>query len=976
MSYFEVCPNCNSDDVLFNRKKDFVRCEACGFTNASDEKQVEITPEISDLTKAKIDSLPFPLALCFYEYMRETNRYLQLHRLTDAAEMLIRFLTVIALSDILRLHGEFPDGLKEELAKKIELPTFGAWKDLLRVAVSWLEKSKQKDKCFVAGLPDYVNNFLLPLLGGNDGSPEQQIIPLRNLLAHQGRLSDKQAAELLAQHQTGFGRLFQELDFLSDYDLIACVDETALVYLRGLPQADGSFPAYTHQIDSIQFAPEAVYLLHQGQALNLFPLQIFGSVFHWRDDLTEPEKIVEAAPQIYFRFGRKGQLDFTPLTDEAFFAHQRGTTLENFNQIFSLDEWRKTIAERKGIQTSVFDDLLRELLAVFVGREADVKIVKQKLKESDGGVLWISGQPGVGKSALMAKLIDDYQNSSHHIVFPYLFRLGHTGCSVDSFLKAALAQLYDALNQPVKMGAHIEERRTLFINLVRETSQTLDKKIWFLIDGVDEIYRLDKSFLSLLFAASGERVVWLCAGRSEPPEMEDSLRQQGADWVFPEGLGVLNEQGVRTMLLEHLDRLKFPLLGRDKQKTRQTADELTSTADQSDSEWSNDFIDTLTRCSEGLPLYVRMAIDDLQTGKLTVNDEKKLPEGLSAYFEQILERLRVSDVGTVLTPLFCLLVWAKEPVTEAALQELMTGHYLSKTSRWQESFRNALRHGHLMLRQELTPEGNSGWTFYHDSFRQHLQTSSQIKDNREWAEEIFLEHCKNWRESGIYNYLIRHGLVHSLEAKDEELKMKFLTDLEYIQKHANFAIFRLDQRTDLKLENQISIQVTFRTLLQTSINTRLFNKVENNKWYLPAPSIRGWLRGGFQKLKNSPLYKNNQNTMSILENRMFGSEDQSAVVIFYDGVFIKTPLVETNHYVKIDRFTGGAVEDSLFLEDFIPSQNIIEFSIRFSLNMPNGYEILVTILELPKFAGSLVGNRRLGDGQTKTNIYDYRIISY
>lgn len=770
MSYFEICPNCNSDDVLFNRKKNFSRCEQCGFTDASSEKQLETSPELSHSIKAKIDLLPFPLALCFYEYARETNPYLQLHRLTDAAEMLTRFLTIVALSDILRLQGDFPDQLKEELEKRIERPTFGAWKELLRVAVISLEKGKQKNTCFVAGLPDYVNKTLLPLLG-SDGNPEQQIIPLRNLLAHQGRLSDKQAAELLAQHRTQFERLFQELDFLNDYDLIACVDEAALVYLRGLPQEDDSFPAYTNSIDSIQFTPEAVYLLHQGQALNLFPLQIFSAVLRWRDDVPEPEKTVEAASQIYFRASGKGQLDFTPLTDQALFAHQRGAALESFNQIFCLEKWRKTIAAQKGIQISAFDDLLRELLAVFVGREADVKTAKEKLRHSNGGVLWISGQPGVGKSALMAKLIADYQNSQHHFVFPYLFRLGHTGCSVDSFLKAALAQLYKAISQPANMGAHVEERRTLFINLVREASQTLKQKIWFLIDGVDEIYRLDKSFLSLPFAASGERVVWLCAGRNEPPEMEESLRQQGAQRVFDEGLGVLDEKGIRAMLLEHLEPLKYLLFERDKQKFRQTAGETPSTfndSNQSDLEWSNEFIDTLTRRSERLPLYVRMAIDDLQTGKLTVNDEKKLPEGLSAYFEQILERLRVSDVGTVLTPLFCLLVWAKEPVTEAALQELMSGHHLSQTSRWQESFQYALRHGHLMLRQERTPEGDSGWTFYHDSFRRHLQNSSQIQDNREWAQSEWLNKCSQWQKSeekSLRFYALRHYALHLHESK-------------------------------------------------------------------------------------------------------------------------------------------------------------------------------------------------------------------
>jgi hypothetical protein len=64
---------------------------------------------------------------------------------------------------------------------------------------------------------------------------------------------------------------------------------------------------------------------------------------------------------------------------------------------------------------------------------------------------------------------------------------------------------------------------------------------------------------------------------------------------------------------------------------------------------------------------------------LTVWDEEKLPEGLVAYYERLLERLRVSDVGAVLTPLFCILAWAKEPITEGTMKVLLQTHHLAGT---------------------------------------------------------------------------------------------------------------------------------------------------------------------------------------------------------------------------------------------------------------------------------------------------------
>ena len=54
------------------------------------------------------------------------------------------------------------------------------------------------------------------------------------------------------------------------------------------------------------------------------------------------------------------------------------------------------------------------------------------------------------------------------------------------------------------------------------------------------------------------------------------------------------------MLTAHLERLKYQLFERDGVEAGQ---------------WRNRFIEVITRKSEGLPLYVRMAVEDLREGK-------------------------------------------------------------------------------------------------------------------------------------------------------------------------------------------------------------------------------------------------------------------------------------------------------------------------------------------------------------------------
>lgn len=744
-----------------------IRCKKCGqpltqvgnFLICPNHGEQSIEKPSSPVPPAATEShplltlshdLPFPLALIIRDYLSADNPFIKLHRLTDGAELLTRFVTIIVLSDLLRLRGEYPESIRKELAERIERPTFGAWRNILGSACEELFAKKRRAECFVTELPAYVKGRLLPALGGNEGDATNQIIALRNILAHQGRLGDDQAQEFLVHHQPSFETLMVELGFLKDYDLIACAVDGHVLSLRGIPQTNESFPSLELPKSLQPLWPERVALLRGAEWLDLFPLQAFSDVFRWRDE--QMERVGVAVPQIYFRLSGKGYLEFTPLSGRVTLAQQRGAALDRFRELFRLEEWRRmTEAERQRGEL-MFSELVAELSEVFVGREAHVQQVKDYLKGTDSGVLWISGKPGVGKSALMTQLIQRYHGAQQYVVIPYFFRTGHSGCSADLFLKAALLHLSVAIGEPFDISTNPEKRRVQFLEAVKQASTRLNKKVLFLIDGLDEIYRLEPNFVSLPFTAHEPKVVWLCAGRTEPA-LKGVLEAGGAKEVFPEGLPEMDESGIRAMLTAHLEGLKYPLFERD---------------EVTEGQYRNRFVEVLTHKSERLPLYVRMVIEDLREGRWTLSDEDKLPEGLRAYFEQVLERLGVGSVGTILTPLFCLLAWAKEPVTEPALQLLLSKHHLGGEPEWGELLHQALDHGHLMLRPAPTPEGETGWTFYHDAFRQHLLTSTRVRADRNWAQKALLERCARWQhisEESLLRYVLRHSAEHLREAK-------------------------------------------------------------------------------------------------------------------------------------------------------------------------------------------------------------------
>jgi tetratricopeptide (TPR) repeat protein len=163
-----------------------------------------------------------------------------------------------------------------------------------------------------------------------------------------------------------------------------------------------------------------------------------------------------------------------------------------------------------------------------------------------------------------------------------------------------------------------------------------------------------------------------------------------------------------------------------------------------------------------------MVIEDLKVRRWTVWDEDKLPPGLVAYYEWSLKQLGVSDIGRVLTPLFCLLAWAKEPINEGTMNFLLQTHELAGTPEWDELFRKTLEHGHKMLQQRPTSDGESGWAIYHDSFRQHLLESETVSVSRGEAQRRWLGVCKDWKalasqEPSLHRYILRHYAEHLYE---------------------------------------------------------------------------------------------------------------------------------------------------------------------------------------------------------------------
>ncbi|MBM3499487.1 MAG: hypothetical protein FJX74_12545, partial [Armatimonadetes bacterium] len=139
------CPN--SHGPMIAGRKSWV-CEEC---DCRVPRESRAAPAVSPT----VEQLPSVLAIPLSEYLAESHPVMRLHRLCDAAEILVRFLAVVALGEVRRALGAepLPDQLLKALQPSIERPTFGQWRDMLAALTEAL-----------AGRPDLVVPELPPLV--------------------------------------------------------------------------------------------------------------------------------------------------------------------------------------------------------------------------------------------------------------------------------------------------------------------------------------------------------------------------------------------------------------------------------------------------------------------------------------------------------------------------------------------------------------------------------------------------------------------------------------------------------------------------------------------------------------------------------------------------------------------------------------------------------------------------------------------
>jgi hypothetical protein len=712
-----------------------------------------------------IDSFPNVVAIPLQEYVHEDHPGMKLWAACDVVELLLRFLVTVGVADR-RRDGELGDKLLKQLWGKIEMPTLGAW---FAMARSMAENKSNKD-LIVPEIDVYVMGIFSQLLYGseNPGTVETSFLALRNRLAHGGGLSRKEAERLIGIWREPFEKAIEALTWLSDVRIIG-LDHDTPIELRGtstqlniLPDTDMSL---------LSGDKDGIWVIRDGAILPLWPMALFG----YPSTSTSKGSTntgFENAAQIYVRKDVVS-LQFTPLGADGFSQSEAGdTALEAFKSLFGLTKAYKQASEKR-FKVQDFIKEIQKDASQMIGRHEEQEYIEKSFRDIEGGVVWLSGPAGIGKSFLIARIAQHLMekfDGSDTIVLAYRFKAGDDSrCTRDAFANFVIERVIDqgALIEGVRVddkGKAEDRLRSCLDYLSR------DKKIIFVLDGLDEVLSRDKTFAEdIPLSLKHSRTTWVCAGRPEP-SLQKAFNESNAITPYPDGLPPMRIKDIRGMLFEKIGPLRKKLLQKDKEIGGDIV---------------NPFIELVAKRADGLPLYVKYVIGDVLSGRYTeFHGNVDLPETLHAYHEQLIDGLGIGDLKAVLTHLAATLAVALEPLAD---QEIVVFLTLRKLIPDDDTGRQLVAKGLAamapMLRRAPDPEGEEGFTLFHTSLREHILTTPSMAANVSTSKQAFAEAALTpEKDPSVTQYLYRTGIDHLIDAGMMEQAKQKLLEFEHLGK--------------------------------------------------------------------------------------------------------------------------------------------------------------------------------------------------
>jgi len=444
-----------------------------------------------------------------------------------------------------------------------------------------------------------------------------------------------------------------------------------------------------------------------------------------------------------------------------------------------------------------FDRDIARLTEGFTGREWIFSEIDHWLKHTDERFFLLTGEPGIGKSALIARFIQ-----RQHDVAAYHFCIAGRNSTItpSTVLRSLAAQLADALPtygealantiDPVHLSVHIDiqvqtmnsgEITGVVINHLQASNpeEELDillrsplaalpappPYLLILMDSLDEAVTLKHDVnLVTLFAKMNDLPSWvriLCTTRPERRVL------RVFDAVKPHLLAAESQM--------NLDDVRMYITWRLKQETMRAHLQAAGVEPIA-------LLDQLAALANGNFLYTRILLDDIQAGNQKLDDLGRLPKSLDEIYHGFLLRFTVHEWEERYQPLLRLLAVAQEPITEEQL-----AHF---TGIEQDTIRQYMGVVRQFLDTGNSGQGEETYALFHQSLRDYLLDKRRNQDF--WCsattghQNIARYYLKNYlhRWSTCDDYGLHHLPTHIASAELWDELDTIVTDFDFLEAKA------------------------------------------------------------------------------------------------------------------------------------------------------------------------------------------------
>lgn len=587
-------------------------------------------------------------------YKLENQPFRKVHRMIDLFESIIKTHTVVILGEYFK-QNKYSNAAKGLLASGLRTPSLGTWQLFSRVLYKELVAENH-----VFFQIDFAKEF--EKLDKDLDNQNTNVISFRNEYAHGATPSDELCSEDIKRFEP----------FLESLLASKWLTDTALLEIEGKVSISNSSTA---------------------AALSLYPILLY-----------KPEP--NAQPYVFFndlKNDKVGLLNY-PLSKH----YKEKDFFQEFNTYLPLKEWKNT-------GSSEFHQRIEELTETFKGRTQERLIIREFIEKKDKGYFSIQGNPGIGKSALIAQLFKDLSNQTPKLpikLVEYFIRRGTAQANstylLNYLLKATDNHFSEGKTIQAEGKTNWDLQQQLFAKWRAYGNANPKEKMVFFIDGLDE--GVENDILRYLPRENFKDILVIYGSRpGGHKDIETFWTELLIENHQPLLLTGLSKNDIRALLYEVGNKYEI----------------------EKDSAW----IDTVEKRSEGNPLYLKLLCNAIENGSIPYNAPKALPTEINDYYKAILTRYAndSQDGDALLSSLFVFAA-AFDYLTPVHLQ-LINGFGTAQSIRIESTLKEVL------YENPLTEEVLD-YQLFHESFREFLVQFYPTELKR--AETKLLEFCSNW----------------------------------------------------------------------------------------------------------------------------------------------------------------------------------------------------------------------------------------